>query len=48
MTEITRCADSIQAGLVVVGHKHRSGWAARWWSGSVSRALIKHAPCRWG
>jgi len=45
VTEITRCAASIQADLIVVGHKHRSGWAARWWSGSVSKALIEHAPC---
>jgi len=45
VTEITRCADSIQADLIVVGHRHRSGWAARWWSGSVSKALIEHAPC---
>ncbi|CAN5565872.1 hypothetical protein BH10PSE16_BH10PSE16_38520 [soil metagenome] len=48
VTEITRCADSIQADLIVVGHKHRSGRAARWWSGSVFKALIEHAPCRRG
>jgi len=45
VTEITRCASSIQADLIVVGHKHQSGWAARWWSSSVSKALIEHAPC---
>lgn len=45
VTEITRCAASIQADLIVVGHQHRSGWAARWWSGSVSKALIEDAPC---
>ena len=45
VTEITRCAGSMQADLIVVGHQHRSGWAARWWSGSVSKALIEHAPC---
>jgi nucleotide-binding universal stress UspA family protein len=45
VTEITRCAASIGADLIVVGHKHRSGWAARWWSGSVSKALIEDAPC---
>jgi nucleotide-binding universal stress UspA family protein len=45
VTEITRCAGRIQADLIVVGHKHQSGWAARWWSGSVSKALIEHAPC---
>ena len=45
VSEITRCASSIQADLIVVGHKHLSGWAARWWLGSVSKALIEQAPC---
>lgn len=45
VSEITRCAGSIQADLIVVGHKHLSGWAARWWRGSVSKALIEQAPC---
>ncbi|MDB5741987.1 MAG: UspA [Polaromonas sp.] len=45
VSEIARCASSIQADLIVVGHKHLNGWAARWWRGSVSKALIEHAPC---
>ena len=45
VSEITRCASSIQADLIVVGHQHLSGWAARWWRGSVSKALIEEAPC---
>ena len=45
VSEITRCASSIQADLIVVGHKHLSGWSARWWRGSVSKALIEQAPC---
>ena len=45
VSEITRCASSIGADLIVVGHKHLSGWAARWWRGSVSKALIEQAPC---
>ena len=45
VSEITRCASNIQADLIVVGHKHLSGWAARWWRGSVSKALIEQAPC---
>ena len=45
VSEITRCASAIQADLIVVGHKHLSGWAARWWRGSVSKALIEQAPC---
>jgi len=43
--EITRCARRIEADLIVVGHKHLDGWAARWWRGSVSKALIEQAPC---
>ena len=43
--EISRCAARIGADLVVVGHKHLTSWAARWWRGSVSKALIEHAPC---
>jgi len=45
VNEITRCARRIEADLIVVGHKHLDGWAARWWRGSVSTALIEQAPC---
>lgn len=43
--EITRYARTIEADLIVVGHKHLDGWAARWWRGSSSPSLIEHAPC---
>lgn len=43
--EITRCAQRVGADLVVVGHKHLDSWAARWWRGGISGALIEHAPC---
>ncbi len=43
--EIARYAEKIDANLIVVGHKHLEGWAARWWRGSVSKSLIEHAPC---
>lgn len=43
--ELTRYATKIDANLIVVGHKHLDGWAARWWRGSVSGALIEHSPC---
>ena len=43
--EIADAASRIGADLIVVGHKHLEGWAARWWRGSVSKALIEHAPC---
>lgn len=45
VTEIVRCARAIDANLIVVGHKHLDGWAARWWRGSVSKSLIEHASC---
>jgi len=43
--ELARAAERLQADLIVVGHKHLDGWAARWWRGSISKALIEHAPC---
>jgi nucleotide-binding universal stress UspA family protein len=43
--EITKYARKIAADLVIVGHKHLDSWAARWWRGSISGALIEHAPC---
>lgn len=43
--ELARAAERHQADLIVVGHRHLDGWAARWWRGSVSKALIEHAPC---
>jgi nucleotide-binding universal stress UspA family protein len=43
--EIARYAKQIDADLIVVGHKHLEGWAARWWRGSVSKALIEQSPC---
>ena len=43
--EITKYARKVGADLIVVGHKHLDSWAARWWRGSISGALIEHAPC---
>lgn len=43
--EITKYARKIDANLIVVGHKHLDSWAARWWRGSISGALIEHAHC---
>lgn len=43
--EIAAYAGKIGADLIVVGHKHLDSWAARWWRGSTSPALIEHAPC---
>ena len=43
--EITKYARKVEADLIIVGHKHLDSWAARWWRGSISGALIEHAPC---
>ncbi|TFZ07903.1 universal stress protein [Ramlibacter humi] len=43
--EITKFARKVDANLIVVGHKHLDSWAARWWRGSISGALIEHSPC---
>jgi nucleotide-binding universal stress UspA family protein len=43
--EIASYARRISADLIVVGHRHLDSWAARWWRGSSTRALIEHAPC---
>jgi nucleotide-binding universal stress UspA family protein len=43
--ELALAAARLRADLIVVGHRHQDGWAARWWRGSVSKALIEHAPC---
>jgi nucleotide-binding universal stress UspA family protein len=45
VAQITACARRVGADLIVVGHKHLESWAARWWRGSTSPALIEHAPC---
>jgi nucleotide-binding universal stress UspA family protein len=43
--QIAGYARRIGADLIVVGHRHLDSWAARWWRGSSTRALIEHAPC---
>jgi nucleotide-binding universal stress UspA family protein len=42
---LTNYARKIGADLIVVGHKHLDSWAARWWRGSKSPALIEHSHC---
>jgi nucleotide-binding universal stress UspA family protein len=43
--EIVRHAKKVNADLIVLGHRHLEGWAARWWRGSVSKSLIENSPC---
>ena len=42
--QISRLAQQTQAGLIVVGHRHR-GLLARWWQGSLSQRLIDQSRC---
>ena len=43
--EICGYATRVEADLIVVGHRHREGWANRWWRMSVSKSLIELSPC---
>jgi nucleotide-binding universal stress UspA family protein len=43
--EISGYAKKMAADLIIVGHKHLDSWAARWWRGATSSALVEHAPC---
>ncbi len=45
VTEITDYAAKIEADLIVVGHRHRQNWVARWWGGSNSKSLVEQAGC---
>jgi nucleotide-binding universal stress UspA family protein len=43
--KIVEYAHAVGAELIVLGHQHRENWLARWWAGSIPKALIQHAPC---
>jgi len=43
--EICRLASEIKCDLIVVGHKQKQSFAARWWRGSVGATLLDYAPC---
>ncbi len=43
--EICRLARELHADLLVVGHEQKASFAKRWWSGSVGKSLLDHAPC---
>src|SRR5499426_4243375 len=43
--EICRLAAELRCDLVVVGHKQKQSFAARWWRGSVGATLLDYAPC---
>ncbi len=43
--EICRLAAQQKCDLIVVGHKQKQSFAARWWRGSVGATLLDYAPC---
>ena len=43
--EICRVATDLGADLIVLGHRQKLSFAARWWKGSVGASLLDYAPC---
>ena len=43
--EICRVATELKCDLIVVGHKQKHSFAARWWRGSGGATLLDYAPC---
>jgi nucleotide-binding universal stress UspA family protein len=43
--EICRLAGELKCDLIIVGHKQKQSFAARWWRGSVGATLLDYAPC---
>lgn len=43
--QIAALANDLPAGLIVVGHRRRSSFAARWWGKSVGASLLEQSPC---
>jgi len=43
--KIVEYANSIDADLIMLGHKHGDNWLERWWRDSMPKALIEHSPC---
>jgi nucleotide-binding universal stress UspA family protein len=43
--EICRLASELKSDLIVVGHRQKQSFAARWWRGSVGATLLDYSPC---
>jgi nucleotide-binding universal stress UspA family protein len=43
--EICRLAAELKCDLVMVGHRRKTSFAARWWRGSVGASLLDYSPC---
>jgi nucleotide-binding universal stress UspA family protein len=43
--EICRLATELKCDLIVLGHKQKQSFGARWWRGSVGATLMDYSPC---
>jgi len=43
--EICRVAAELKVDLIVLGHRQKMSFAARWWKGSVGASMLDYAPC---
>ena len=43
--QILDYAQSVNADLIVLGHKHQESWIERWWRGSTAEAVMERAHC---
>ncbi len=43
--EICRLVADLGVDLLVLGHRQKLSFAARWWKGSVGASLLDYAPC---
>ena len=43
--QIVKYATSIEADLIMLGHKRHGNWFEGWWRSSTTKALIEHSPC---
>jgi K+-sensing histidine kinase KdpD len=43
--QIVKYATIIEAGLIVLGHKHHDNWLERWWRSSIPKSFIEHSHC---
>jgi nucleotide-binding universal stress UspA family protein len=43
--EICRTANDLGIDLIVLGHRQKTSFAARWWKGSVGASLLDYSPC---
>ena len=43
--QIVKYAVSIEADLIVLGHKQYGNKLERWWRGAIPKALIEYSPC---